>query len=42
MDYGDVVVHIFTQQTRGFYDLERLWKDGAQLPLSDFLPEADS
>ena len=42
MDYGDVVVHIFTQQTRGFSDLERLWKDGAQLPLSDFLPEADS
>ena len=41
LDYGDVVVHIFTEQTRGFYDLERLWKDGAQLPLSDFLPEAE-
>jgi ribosome-associated protein len=25
MDYLDVVVHIFTPQTRAFYDLERLW-----------------
>ena len=36
LDYGDVVVHIFTEQTRGFYDLERLWKDGAQLPFPIF------
>jgi ribosome-associated protein len=27
MDYGDVVVHIFHQETRKFYDLERLWGD---------------
>ncbi|HHU62677.1 MAG TPA: ribosome silencing factor [Clostridiales bacterium] len=29
MDYGDVVVHIFHQDDRQFYDLERLWT-GAQ------------
>ena len=28
MDYGDVVVHIFHEEDRGFYKLERLWADG--------------
>lgn len=27
LDYQDVVVHIFEEQTRQFYDLERLWGD---------------
>ena len=27
MDYGDVVVHVFEQDVRAFYDLERLWAD---------------
>lgn len=27
-DYGDVVVHIFHEDDRNFYDLERLWSDG--------------
>ncbi len=27
MDYGDVVVHVFQQDQREFYDLERLWAD---------------
>lgn len=26
MDYGDVIVHIFLDRTRSFYDLERLWR----------------
>lgn len=27
MDYGDYVVNIFTDKTRAYYDLERLWRD---------------
>ena len=27
VDYGDIVVHIFTPRTRAFYNLESLWKD---------------
>jgi ribosome-associated protein len=32
MDYGDVVVHIFHEDTRGYYDLETLWLDAARVP----------
>ncbi|MBQ9814380.1 MAG: ribosome silencing factor [Lachnospiraceae bacterium] len=28
MDYGDVIIHIFNQEDRLFYDLERIWTDG--------------
>ena len=28
LDYGDVVVHIFNDESRLFYHLERLWSDG--------------
>ncbi len=27
LDYGDTVVHVFDDEVRGFYDLERLWAD---------------
>ncbi len=31
MDFGDVVVHVFHEDTRGYYDLESLWIDAARL-----------
>jgi ribosome-associated protein len=34
MDYGDVIVHLFSQETRDFYDLERLWANAPRLDLS--------
>jgi ribosome-associated protein len=31
VDYGDVVVHLFSPEQRRYYDLEELWKDGRVL-----------
>ena len=35
IDYGDVIVHIFNDETRLFYHLERLWADGGNLQRYD-------
>ena len=32
LDYGDVVMHIFDEETRGFYDLENLWAGSKRVP----------
>ena len=29
MDYGDLVIHVFDEENRKFYDLERIWRDGS-------------
>ncbi|MFD2169197.1 ribosome silencing factor [Tumebacillus lipolyticus] len=33
LDFGDVVVHVFRQEEREFYNLERVWGDAKQLSL---------
>lgn len=35
LDYGDVVVHIFYEDVRTFYQLEKLWSDGSNYELYD-------
>ena len=35
LDYVDFVVHIFSEQARKFYDLERLWKTAKRMELAD-------
>ena len=37
LDYGCLAVHVFSQEAREFYDLERLWSDGKPLDLSGTL-----
>lgn len=31
MDYGDIIIHVFYEETRSFYDLEGLWVDAARI-----------
>jgi ribosome-associated protein len=31
LDYGDFLVHIFSEKARVYYDLERLWRDAKQI-----------
>ena len=33
MDYGDIVIHIFSADARKYYNLERLWSDCPVIPL---------
>ena len=34
MDYGDIIIHIFSKEDRLFYDLERTWRDGKVVDVS--------
>jgi ribosome-associated protein len=37
LDFSDVVVHLFLEETRSFYDLERLWSDATPVDLTETL-----
>ena len=31
MDYGDIIVHVFEEETRAYYQLEKLWLDAPRI-----------
>lgn len=35
LDYVDFVVHVFSSKARSYYDLERLWRRAARLPVPE-------
>lgn len=37
MDFGDIILHIFDEENRLFYDLERIWRDGTQIDAQTFM-----
>jgi ribosome-associated protein len=39
LDYGDIVVHVFLDETRAYYDLDRLWGDVARLEIEVPVPQ---
>lgn len=34
LDYGDIIIHVFRDDTRAFYDLERLWADAKRVEVN--------
>ncbi|MBX3421402.1 MAG: ribosome silencing factor [Pirellulaceae bacterium] len=42
LDYGSIVVHLFDQETREFYDLESLWGDARQIDISAIVAQASA
>ncbi len=41
MDYRDIIVHVFCQEDRLFYDLERIWRDGKTMDAREFREEKE-
>ncbi len=37
MDYQDIIIHIFSEEDRLFYDLERIWRDGKTIALEELV-----
>jgi len=35
MDYNDIIVHVFNEEDRLFYDLERIWRDGKDINIDE-------
>jgi ribosome-associated protein len=38
VDFGDVIVHVFDPDMRGFYDLEGIWSDAPRIPIPADVP----
>ena len=42
LDYGDIVVHVFLDETRAYYELERLWTDAPRIDWEQLVPASQS
>lgn len=42
LDYGSIVVHLFDEETREFYDLESLWADGKPIDIAEIVDTASA
>ena len=42
LDYGNVVIHLFDDETREYYELEQLWSQAKPVPLPDWKTSFDS
>lgn len=41
LDYGEVIVHIFTVKERDYYGLDKMWSDGTPIELSEILENVE-
>lgn len=37
LDYKDIIIHVFSEEDRAFYDLERVWRDGKVISKEDLM-----
>ena len=37
LDYKDIIIHVFSEEDRAFYDLERVWRDGKEIKKEDLI-----
>jgi ribosome-associated protein len=42
LDYGDIVVHVFLEETRAYYELERLWADAPKIDWERLVPASQT
>lgn len=35
LDYKEVIIHVFMEEDRKFYDIERIWRDGKEIDIKD-------
>jgi ribosome-associated protein len=42
LDFGDIVVHVFLDETRAYYELERLWADAPRIDWKELVPASQT